>query len=99
MMKVIWRGNVLAESVDTIKIEGNYYFPPQSVNFDLLKKNKRHSLCYWKGLASYYDVVIDEKSEKSIAWYYANPTWLSKKIMDKDFSNYVAFWGNTKLIQ
>lgn len=88
---------MLAESDKPILIEGNYYFPPDSVRLDLLRKNKRHSLCYWKGLASYYDAVDGENTEKSIAWYYPKPTWASRKIMAKDFSNYVAFWGNTKI--
>ncbi len=98
-MKVIWRGITIAKSDKTILIEGNHYFPPESVTFEYLKKNKRHSLCYWKGLASYYDAVDADYTEKSVAWFYPKPTWASRKIMGKDFSNYVAFWGNVKLIQ
>lgn len=96
-MKALWYGRTLAESDVTILIEGNHYFPPESVNYSYLKKNKRHSLCYWKGLASYYDAEDGKLADKNIAWFYPKPTWPSKKIMGKDFSNYVAFWGNVKI--
>lgn len=97
-MKVIWRGKVIADSDNPILIEGNYYFPPDSVQYELLRNNKHHTLCYWKGLASYYDAVDGERIEKNIAWFYPKATWASRKIMGKDFSNHVAFWGNTKII-
>ncbi len=98
-MRALWRGQLIAESNNTIVIEGSHYFPPDSLHKDCLKKNNRHSLCYWKGLASYYDVTFSDQVEKSAAWYYPKPTRLSKAIMRKDFSNYVAFWKDVKVIE
>ncbi len=96
-MQAIWKGKVLADSSDMVVIEGNHYFPPKDVNMKLLKKNRFHSLCYWKGLASYYDAVDGDSKEKNIGWYYPRATWFSKKIVGKDFSNHVAFWGSVEL--
>ncbi|PJE65195.1 hypothetical protein COU91_03095 [Candidatus Saccharibacteria bacterium CG10_big_fil_rev_8_21_14_0_10_47_8] len=96
-MKALWKNKTIAESDDTITIEGNIYFPPHSVNHNFLEKSGFHTLCYWKGLASYYHVSDNKNRDKNIAWYYPRPTWLSKKIMGKDFSNYVAFDGRMKV--
>jgi uncharacterized protein (DUF427 family) len=91
-MKAIWRGDTIAESDDdTIAIEGNNYFPLESLTKEYFQKSNRHSLCYWKGLASYYDLSVNEQTSKRAAWFYPKPTRLSKKIMGKDFSGYVAF--------
>jgi len=98
-MKAIWRGNIIADSDKTILIEGNHYFPPESIDRKYVKKSKYHSLCYWKGLASYYHAEKDGSVEKNAAWYYPKATWLSRKIMGKDFSNYVAFWGSIKITE
>ncbi len=97
-MKVLWRDETLAESDKTVLIEGNHYFPPESVNHTLLKKSKYRSLCYWKGLASYYNIEYKGSVDKNSAWYYHNPTWFSRKVVGKDFTDYVAFWGNVKVI-
>ncbi|HVC36435.1 MAG TPA: DUF427 domain-containing protein [Candidatus Dormibacteraeota bacterium] len=98
-MKAIWRGHTVAESDNTIVIEGNQYFPPQSLTKEYFQKSNRHSLCYWKGLASYYDLSIGDQTSKGAAWYYPKPTRLSKKIMGKDFANYVAFWQDVKVTE
>jgi len=96
-MKAIWQGNVIANSDETILIEGSHYFPPESIDKKYLKKSKLRSLCYWKGMASYYHAEKDEAVEKNAAWYYPKATWISRKITGKDFSNYVAFWRGVKV--
>ncbi len=98
-MRALWHGQLIAESDNTIVIEGSRYFPPESVRTKFLKKSGTRSLCYWKGLASYYDVVGNGYAEKNAAWYYPKPTRLSKAIMRKDFSNYIAFWKNVKVVE
>lgn len=96
-MKAILHGKTIADSENGLLIEGNYYFPPNSVKHELLQKSRFHTLCYWKGLASYYHADDGKNHDKNIAWYYPRPTWLSKKIMRRDFSNYVAFDHRVKI--
>lgn len=96
-MKAVWHGHTIAESNDPLLIEGNYYFPPESVDKEYLKPSKLIYLCYWKGLARYKHVGKGENMDKSAAWYYKKPTRLSKKIMRRDFSNYVAFDHRIKI--
>jgi len=96
-MKAIWHGTTIAESNKTLLIEGNYYFPPESVNKKYLKSSKRIYLCYWKGLAKYYHLSKNGDTDKSAVWYYPKPTRLSKKIIRRDFSNYVAFDYRVKI--
>lgn len=98
-MKAMWRGQTIADSSDTLLIEGNYYFPPESVNKDYLQPSKRVYLCYWKGLARYYHIGKGSQIDKSAAWYYPKPTRLSKKIMRRDFSNYIAFDRRIKIVE
>lgn len=86
-MKAIWNGNIIAESEETITVEGNHYFPAESVKTELLKKSNTHTSCPWKGTASYYDVVVNGAVNKDAAWYYPSPSSLADKI-----KNYVAFW-------
>jgi uncharacterized protein (DUF427 family) len=96
-MKAIWRRRVVAETNQPVKIEGNWYFPPESVNKRYLKKSKLIYPCYWKGLARYYHLTKDGELDKNAAWYYPRPTWLSKKIVRRNFSNYVAFDYRVKI--
>jgi len=91
-MKAIWRDAVLADSDDTIVVEGNHYFPPDSVNKDYFKQSATHTTCPWKGVASYYDVVVDEDSNKDAAWYYPDPKEAARQI-----KGYVAFWRGVKV--
>jgi len=70
MRKAIWNDTVLAESDATIVVEGNYYFPPDSVRREYLRESSTHSTCPWKGEASYYDIVVGEKVNPGAAWYY-----------------------------
>ena len=90
-MKVVKKNIVLADSNQTIVIEGNHYFPPESINRDYLQKSDTHTKCPWKGEASYYDVVIDGEVEKNAAWYYPEPKKAAKEI-----KNHVAFYSGVE---
>ncbi len=91
-MKAIWNDTVLAESDDTIVIEGNHYFPPETVNKSYFKNSDTHSICPWKGKASYYTVEVEGKENKDAAWYYPDTKEMAKK-----FENYVAFWKGVEV--
>ncbi len=86
-MKAIWNGQLIAESSSTINIEGNQYFPAESVNKEFLSNSETHTVCHWKGTASYYDIVVDGKINKDAAWYYPETSKLAERI-----KGYVAFW-------
>jgi uncharacterized protein (DUF427 family) len=87
MPRAVWNGAVIAESTDCIVVEGNQYFPPAAVKRDYLRDSATHTVCPWKGTASYYDVVVDGKTNKDAAWYYPQP-----KDAAKEITNYIAFW-------
>jgi uncharacterized protein (DUF427 family) len=91
-MKATWENEVLADSNDTIVIEGNHYFPPESINRTYFQTSDYHTVCPWKGTASYYDVVVDGKVNKDAAWYYPEPKDAAKQIRE-----YVAFWKGVKV--
>lgn len=91
-MKAIWNGQVIAESDKTINIEGNQYFPPESVNSDYLRASSTQTVCHWKGTASYYDIVVEDKTNKDAAWYYPETSTLAEKI-----KGYVAFWKGVEV--
>ncbi len=97
MTKATWNGQVLAESDQTIRIEGNHYFPPESVNREFFTPSETHTICPWKGVASYYNVVIGDDVNDDAAWYYPVPKDGSIKRVGKDFSNYVAFWHGVEV--
>jgi uncharacterized protein (DUF427 family) len=88
--KAVWNGHVLAESDQTIRIEGNQYFPPDSVNRELLKPSDLHTICPWKGEASYYDVVVSDEVNDDAALVLPEPKDGSIKRVGQDFANYVA---------
>ncbi|MGD2206003.1 MAG: DUF427 domain-containing protein [Anaerolineae bacterium] len=92
MVRAIWNGAILAKSDQTIVVEGNHYFPPDSVNRDYFKESDKHTTCPWKGQASYYDVVVEGKVNKDAAWYYPSPKPAAKQIRD-----HVAFWRGVKI--
>jgi len=92
-MKAVWNGAVIAESKETINIEGNYYFPPQSVKKDYLAPSDTQSLCPMKGLANYNSVVVDGQENRDAAWYYSNPKEAAKEIRD-----YIAFWKGVEIL-
>lgn len=87
MAKAIWNGVVIAESDKTVMVEGNHYFPPEAINKDFLKETSTHTTCPWKGLASYFSIVVDGKENKDSAWFYPSPKPAVKEIKD-----HVAFW-------
>lgn len=87
MAKAIWNGVVLAESDKTVMVEGNHYFPIDSVNMEYFNDSSTHTTCPWKGLASYYTVEVDGKSNKDAAWFYPEPKPAAKHITD-----HIAFW-------
>lgn len=91
-MKATWHDTVLAESDETIVIEGNHYFPVESINKDCFKRSETQTSCPWKGQASYYDVVVDGERNKDAAWYYAEP-----KPAAAEIKGYVAFWKGVKV--
>jgi len=91
-MKAIWNETVIAESNDTVVVENNHYFPPESVNMEYLKNSSTHSVCPWKGEASYYDIVADAQVNKDAAWYYPQP-----KKPAEEIKNYVAFWRGVEI--
>jgi uncharacterized protein (DUF427 family) len=91
-MKALWNNSVLADSDQTIVIEGNHYFPPDSVNQEYFEPSDTQTLCPWKGEASYYDVKVNGEVNKDAAWYYPDPKPAAKEIKD-----YVAFWHGVKV--
>lgn len=92
MAKASWKGAILAESDETIVIEGNHYFPPDSINRAYFKANNTHTTCPWKGIASYYNVVVGGTTNAGAAWYYPDPKSAAAEIKD-----YVAFWRGVKV--
>ncbi len=91
-MKAIFNGRTIAESNETIVVEGNHYFPPESVNYEHLSRTAMKTPCPWKGLASYYSVTADDKTSRNAAWTYRRPwPWIRK------IRNHVAFWQDVEL--
>ena len=93
-MKAIWNNAILAESDDTVVVEGNHYFPESAVNKSYLKPSSTHSTCPWKGQASYYDLVIGQEINKDAAWYYPQPKDAAKEIKD-----HIAFWKGVRVVK
>ncbi len=92
IMRAIWNDAVLAESDQTIVVEGNHYFPAKSINTEYFRKSNTHTTCPWKGQASYYDIVVNDQVNKDAAWYYALTTEAAKQI-----EGYVAFWKGVQV--
>jgi uncharacterized protein (DUF427 family) len=92
MPKAVFNGQVIAESDDTVVVEGNHYFPPDSVNSEYLKPSQAHTTCPWKGVASYYDVEVEGEVASSGAWYYPDPSPAAAEIKD-----HIAFWRGVKV--
>jgi len=93
-MKAIWKDKVIAESDDTVVVEGNHYFPIESANRELLRDSDSHTICPWKGTASYYDVVVDGAVNSDAAWYYPEPKDAAKEIRGR-----IAFWRGVRVTQ
>ncbi len=92
MAKATWEGAVLAESDKTVEVEGNQYFPPDAVKKEYFKASAKHTVCPWKGTASYYDVEVNGKRNQDAAWFYPEPKPAASQIKD-----YVAFWKGVKV--
>ena len=99
-MKAVWNDAVIAEApvADLIRIEGNWYFPPNSVEWQFFEDSDHHTTCVWKGEASYYDIVVSGRKNDFGAWYYPKPKEGSIERVKKDFSNYVAFWNGVDVV-
>ena len=94
-MKVIWNNQVIAEALkeDLIRIEGNWYFPPDSLKRNYFEDSDHHTTCMWKGEASYYNVIVDGAVNEFGAWYYPEPKDGAIGRVKHDFTSYVAFWN------
>jgi len=92
-MKAIWNNQTLAESDDTVEVEGNHYFPASSINTTLFKSSATTTQCPWKGDASYYSIVVNGEENRDAAWYYPSPKDAAKTIKGR-----IAFWKGVEII-
>lgn len=93
-MKAIWNNQVIAESDDIIMVEGNSYFPIESVKKEFLSQSDTETICHWKGKASYYDLKVDGSTNRDAAWYYSDPRPLAEGIKGR-----VAFWKGVQVVK
>ncbi len=93
-MKAIWKEQVLAESDKTIIVEGNHYFPPETIKKEFFEESASHTTCPWKGEASYYTVIVNGIKNTDAAWYYSSPKDAAKEIKD-----YIAFWHGVEIVK
>lgn len=93
MPRALWNGYVLAESDDTIMVEGNHYFPREALRDEFFTVSDKRTTCAWKGQATYFDVTVDGVTNRNAAWTYPEPKPKAKHIKD-----YVAFWGGVKVL-
>lgn len=93
-MKAIWNNQVVAEAekADLIRIEGNWYFPPDSLRAEFFTPSETHTECHWKGIASYFTIVVDGETNQDAAWFYPQPKEGSIDRVGGDYTDYVAFW-------
>jgi uncharacterized protein (DUF427 family) len=91
-MKAIWNDAVIAESDATVIVEGNHYFPLESVRSEYLRPSDTHTHCHWKGEASYHNLVVNGQVNKDAAWYYADPSEAAKEIKGR-----IAFWKGVRV--
>ncbi|MCH6470422.1 DUF427 domain-containing protein [Sinomonas terrae] len=92
--QAVWNGKVLAESDRTVQVEGNQYFPPESINAEYLRPSTHTTVCPWKGTASYYTIEADGRRNRDAAWYYPSPSPAARQIKD-----HVAFWKGVRVIE
>ncbi len=92
-MKAIWNGTTLAESEDTVVVEGNHYFPMDSIRCEYFHESSTHTNCHWKGEASYYDIKVKGQVNKDAAWYYSDPSEAAKQIRNR-----IAFWKGVQVL-
>ncbi|MEP5763013.1 MAG: DUF427 domain-containing protein [Halieaceae bacterium] len=91
-MRAIWKDTIIAESDDTVVVEGNHYFPAESLNSSLVSDSDSTSVCPWKGTAHYYDITVDGETNAAAAWYYPEPKQAASEISDR-----VAFWKGVRV--
>ncbi len=91
-MKAIWNDQVIAESDETVVVEGNHYFPPSAIKKEFFTESELNTVCPWKGTASYYSLEVNGEENKDAAWYYPETSELAKNI-----KGYVAFWKGVKV--
>ena len=92
MAKAIWKGAVVAESDNCEIVEGNYYFPPDTIKAEYFQPSNTHTICSWKGEASYYTLRVDGQDNKDAAWYYPDP-----KPKAQNIKGYIAFWRGVQV--
>jgi len=92
-MRALWNDTLLAESDDTVVVEGNHYFPPSSLRREYFRESDHHSVCPWKGTASYYDINVDGNVNVQAAWYYPEP-----KAAAAELAGRVAFWKGVRVV-
>jgi uncharacterized protein (DUF427 family) len=92
MAKAFWNNAIIAESERCVIVEGNHYFPPDAVRREYLRPSDKHTTCGWKGVASYFDAVVDGETNKDAAWHYPD----TKPAAD-NVKGYIAFWGGVKI--
>jgi uncharacterized protein (DUF427 family) len=92
-VKAVWKNVILAESSETVVVEGTHYFPPGSVKREYLRESHTHTACPWKGVASYYNIDVDGEVNRDAAWYYPEPSAAAQKIR-----GHVAFWKGVEVI-
>ena len=92
MIRAVWNGAVLAEAQRTVRVEGNHYFPRESLRRGFFAESETKSVCPWKGTARYYNVTVDGQVNTDAGWYYPNPSPLARRI-----KNHVAFWNGVQI--
>ncbi len=93
-MKAIWNNETIAESNDTVVVESNHYFPPDSIHQEFLMGSETHTTCPWKGQADYYNVVVDGQTNPDAAWYYPHPKQAAENIKGR-----IAFWRGVQVVE
>ncbi|MFI1940854.1 DUF427 domain-containing protein [Streptomyces purpureus] len=92
MLRVVWNGTVIAQAQRTVIVEGNHYFPPESLHRQYFTPSGTRSLCLWKGVARYYSITVDGRTYQDAAWYYRRPSPLARRI-----KNHVAFYPGVRI--
>jgi uncharacterized protein (DUF427 family) len=92
MIKASWKGVTIAESERTVIVEGNHYFPIEDVKKEFLRSSEHHTVCSWKGTASYYHVAVDGSVNENAAWYYPEPKEAARQITGR-----IAFWKGVEV--
>ena len=92
-VRAVWNGAVLAESDHTVVVEGNHYFPPDSLSREYFHPSSSKTLCLWKGIASYYSITVNGATNPDAAWYYPRPSPLARRVRNR-----IAFWNGVQVV-